>query len=99
MEMDRRQDTPKEDLICVGAQPLLRLLNELRYVCHFGDGMDFKERHNRLATLCHDLRTIIEKACPYRYPEHLAHESRGDGEADRLRKILDAIVVEVLRRR
>lgn len=99
MAMDRQQDQKQDDLVCVESQLLLRLLQQLWNIILEQPWVAPEGRDYRLATLCAQIRKIIEQASPCGHAQHLAYEPGKDGLIDGLIKVVNAYMLEWYYRR
>lgn len=94
MEMGELISKAEEDVVCVGAQQLVRLHSKLRIYSLEAFGMVSPQGDNRLAAIRYDLQEIICTARTCRHTEHLADEPLTDGQIDRIGKVVHAAIVD-----
>lgn len=94
MAMDRPIVESQKDVVCMGAQSLIRLVVELRECASLASQVGSDEGYRRLSAVCDDIQALIRETCTDRYPKHMANELEGNGEVDRFRKALAAHILE-----
>ena len=98
MELDQLKDAAEKDIVCVGAQRLLRLERLIGSALSEEAWVDDVGRYRRLTTIHIEVRSLILEACPVRHVEHLADELSTARLLDRVKQAVDAAFVGWVRK-